>query len=225
MEDLAVEEIGRVNDAAGRAQPIGERVHGGTKTERGVEQDDAGRGTVLSPFLSARGSAGRTALAKVLGAMTPAARRAAMARTEGRWYALAWCRRVKGRRWFRMDRIRRAKLTREPVVERDLRDVFGEPPVDAQPVGSPERRGTRRRHSERRAATARRRRRRQGPQYGSKSCRTNTAPSSSRTRRAPPSSTVNVTSSFVSPPVSLRRIVTTPSCSAYSPGSRMSVTT
>jgi predicted DNA-binding transcriptional regulator YafY len=58
----------------------------------------------------------------------------AVARTGGRWYVLAWCHtRVSGR-WFRFDRIRRATLTKTPVVSRDLAEVFGPPPPDAQPV-------------------------------------------------------------------------------------------
>jgi predicted DNA-binding transcriptional regulator YafY len=58
----------------------------------------------------------------------------AVARTGGRWYVLAWCHVRLAGRWFRFDRIRRATLTRTPVVQRDLVQVFGPPPVDAQPV-------------------------------------------------------------------------------------------
>jgi predicted DNA-binding transcriptional regulator YafY len=58
----------------------------------------------------------------------------AVVRTEGRWYILAWCHvRVAGR-WLRFDRIRRATLTKTPVAQRDLVQVFGPPPTDAQPV-------------------------------------------------------------------------------------------
>jgi predicted DNA-binding transcriptional regulator YafY len=58
----------------------------------------------------------------------------AVARTGGRWYVLAWCHVRKAGRWFRFDRIKRATLTRTPVVRRELLQVFGPPPVDAQPV-------------------------------------------------------------------------------------------
>lgn len=58
----------------------------------------------------------------------------AVARTGGRWYVLAWCHTRLAGRWFRFDRIRRATLTRRPVVRRELLQVFGPPPADAQPV-------------------------------------------------------------------------------------------
>ena len=57
-----------------------------------------------------------------------------LARTHGHWHLLAWCRLRKGGRWFRLDRIRSARLTRESVSERDLTEVFGSPPDDAHPV-------------------------------------------------------------------------------------------
>lgn len=56
------------------------------------------------------------------------------ARTGGRWFTLAWCRTRRAGRWFRLDRIRRVHLTREPVVERKMADVFGPPPPDAHPI-------------------------------------------------------------------------------------------
>jgi predicted DNA-binding transcriptional regulator YafY len=58
----------------------------------------------------------------------------AFARTSGYWYALAWCRTRRAGRWFRMDRIRKVSLTREPITPRDLEEVFGSPPGDAHPV-------------------------------------------------------------------------------------------
>lgn len=58
----------------------------------------------------------------------------AVARTGGRWYVLAWCHVRLAGRWFRFDRISRATLTRRPVVQRELLQVFGPPPADAQPV-------------------------------------------------------------------------------------------
>lgn len=44
------------------------------------------------------------------------------------WFLLAWCRRRRAGRWFRLDRIDRAVLTTEPVVPRDLEATFGAPP-------------------------------------------------------------------------------------------------
>lgn len=58
----------------------------------------------------------------------------AFARTGGHWYLLAWCRRTEGGRWFRLDRLNRATITRESFEERDLAEVFGPAPFDAQPV-------------------------------------------------------------------------------------------
>lgn len=58
----------------------------------------------------------------------------AFARTGSRWYLLGWCRRRASGRWFRMDRIRDARATRERFEPRDLDEVFGTPPDDAQPV-------------------------------------------------------------------------------------------
>jgi predicted DNA-binding transcriptional regulator YafY len=58
----------------------------------------------------------------------------AFARDRGRWYLLAWCRRARAARWFRLDRIAAADLTTEPAPERDVRTIFGQPPDDATPV-------------------------------------------------------------------------------------------
>jgi predicted DNA-binding transcriptional regulator YafY len=71
------------------------------------------------------------------GAGTPSKRRIdplAVARTGGRWYVLAWCYTRKAGRWFPFDRLRRATLTKMPVVPRSLVDVFGPPPGDAMPI-------------------------------------------------------------------------------------------
>lgn len=58
----------------------------------------------------------------------------AFARAAGHWHLLAWCRFRHAGRWFRLDRVRGARLTRERAPERDLGEVFGEPPREAQPV-------------------------------------------------------------------------------------------
>jgi predicted DNA-binding transcriptional regulator YafY len=58
----------------------------------------------------------------------------AYARTEGHWYLLAWCRRRRDGRWFRLDRIQGAWPTHEPFRPRDIVATFGEPPDDSGPV-------------------------------------------------------------------------------------------
>ncbi|WP_432489156.1 helix-turn-helix transcriptional regulator [Kineococcus sp. SYSU DK018] len=56
-----------------------------------------------------------------------------LVRTDDHWYLLGWCRQRQAPRWFRLDRIRAAHLTEEPVPNRDAA-VFGIPPPDAHPV-------------------------------------------------------------------------------------------
>lgn len=56
------------------------------------------------------------------------------AKTRGHWYLLAWCRRRRAGRWFRLDRIAAAHLTTEIVKPRDMHEVFGPPPADAGPI-------------------------------------------------------------------------------------------
>jgi predicted DNA-binding transcriptional regulator YafY len=56
-----------------------------------------------------------------------------IAHTGHHWYLVGWCIERQGPRWFRWDRIERADLTTEPVVDRDPA-VFGTPPPDAYPV-------------------------------------------------------------------------------------------
>lgn len=58
----------------------------------------------------------------------------ALAATGGAWFLLAWCRRRRAGRWFRLDRIESAYLTTELAPQRDLLDTFGEPPIDAGPI-------------------------------------------------------------------------------------------
>jgi len=58
----------------------------------------------------------------------------ALAATGGHWYLLAWCRRRRAGRWFRLDRIESAHVTTELAPARDLLVTFGQPPVDAVPI-------------------------------------------------------------------------------------------
>lgn len=56
------------------------------------------------------------------------------AHTGGRWYLLAFCRERQGGRWFRLDRISHAHITRQPADEYDVESVIGTPPSEARPV-------------------------------------------------------------------------------------------
>jgi len=56
------------------------------------------------------------------------------AHNRGHWYLLAWCRRRRAGRWFRLDRVAAAHLTTEVVQQRDIAEVFGAPPADAAPI-------------------------------------------------------------------------------------------
>ncbi len=58
----------------------------------------------------------------------------AFVRTKRHWHLLAWCQTRKAGRWFRLDRVLRARLTRQPCEPRELAATFGDPPDDAYPV-------------------------------------------------------------------------------------------
>lgn len=57
-----------------------------------------------------------------------------LARTDGAWWLLGWCRRRDAPRWFRLDRIEAAHVTGERFEPRALESAFGAPPPDAHPV-------------------------------------------------------------------------------------------
>jgi predicted DNA-binding transcriptional regulator YafY len=54
-----------------------------------------------------------------------------------RWYLLGWCRWRRAGRWFRLDRVQAAWPTAEPVVQRDLEQVFGRLPDDVVSAAAP----------------------------------------------------------------------------------------
>jgi predicted DNA-binding transcriptional regulator YafY len=56
-----------------------------------------------------------------------------LALTYGHWYLIGWCRTQDAVRWFRWDRVRDARLTKEVAPERDL-SVIGEFPSTAHSV-------------------------------------------------------------------------------------------
>jgi predicted DNA-binding transcriptional regulator YafY len=58
----------------------------------------------------------------------------AIALERDRSYLLAWCRRRRAGRWFRLDRISAAHLTTEPAPARDVAEVFGPIPAGVGPV-------------------------------------------------------------------------------------------
>jgi predicted DNA-binding transcriptional regulator YafY len=55
----------------------------------------------------------------------------AYANTGRHWQLMAWCRRRRAGRWFRLDRVQAAHLTTERFAQRDLTETFGDPPDDA----------------------------------------------------------------------------------------------
>lgn len=56
-----------------------------------------------------------------------------LAHTLGRWYVVAWCRRRGAVRWFRLDRVERADVTRKTYEPRPVEEI-GTPPETAAPV-------------------------------------------------------------------------------------------
>ena len=54
--------------------------------------------------------------------------------TGGHWYLMAFCRTREGGRWFRLDRIERAWITRTTSRDHDLQELFGTPPLTAHPL-------------------------------------------------------------------------------------------
>lgn len=58
------------------------------------------------------------------------------AHVAGRWYLHAYCHLRKGGRWFRLDRIRSARLTRSKAPQHDHREVIGTPPPEAASLAS-----------------------------------------------------------------------------------------
>ena len=58
------------------------------------------------------------------------------ANTGGHWYLLAYCRLRQGGRWFRLDRITDARLTKERSQPYDVATVIGTPPPEARPVSA-----------------------------------------------------------------------------------------
>lgn len=91
----------------------------------GVLDEAVRRGVVtVLDYVDKKGSATRRRVVEPL----------ALAATGGQWYLLAWCRRRRAGRWFRLDRIESAHVTTELAAPRDLLETFGQPPIDAGPL-------------------------------------------------------------------------------------------
>ena len=58
----------------------------------------------------------------------------ALGHTRGHWFLMAWCRRRRDGRWFRLDRIHGATNTSQRFEPRDPLQVFGEPPAGVRPL-------------------------------------------------------------------------------------------
>jgi predicted DNA-binding transcriptional regulator YafY len=56
------------------------------------------------------------------------------AHTGGHWYLLGYCHLRNAGRWFRLDRIKAARLTSEPARAHDVSTVIGRPPPEARPL-------------------------------------------------------------------------------------------
>jgi len=57
-----------------------------------------------------------------------------LAHTHDHWYFVAFCRASEGIRWFRLDRVRGARLMTEPAADIPV-DAVGTPPPTAEAVG------------------------------------------------------------------------------------------
>ena len=107
---------GGANDVVGRA-----RSH--LRVLRAVEQSLASSRVLAIRYRDRRGAETARRVEPVI-----------LAHTQGQWYLVAWCRLREGVRWFRLARVVRADVTREPYVPRPVEDV-GEPPAGAAAVG------------------------------------------------------------------------------------------
>lgn len=128
--------------ATGRAAPDGPAGTDGEGGQEGTAAPDGVVGRARSHLRVLRAVEQSLASSRVLairyqdrhGAAT--ARRVEpviLAHTAGQWYLVAWCRLREGVRWFRLARVVRADVTREPYVPRPVADV-GEPPAGAAAV-------------------------------------------------------------------------------------------
>ena len=123
LAGMPAEERGRVDDLAGRLWLRRDEYTGRTKVAAVL--DEAVRRCVVTriDYVDGSGAATRRQVEP-----------AALARTRGQWFLLAYCRLRQAPRWFRVDRIRAARLSNEPAPRHDPAKDFGTPPEDAHPV-------------------------------------------------------------------------------------------
>lgn len=102
--------------------------------------EDAGRDAAVTRAVEQAMTAGTVVVLSYRDATGTTTRRPVeplgWARTRGRWYLLAWCRRRRAGRWFRLDRITASHPTREACPPRDLAAVFGPLPPDVVSAGA-----------------------------------------------------------------------------------------
>ncbi len=121
MDSLGPEQRDAVHALAGRIW-IRESHAEPNKTVKQIEQGVTDSLVVTIDYLDAQGAISRRQIEPHL-----------LARTRGTWYAVAWCRLRNAPRWFRLDRIMSARLTRQTFVAHPA-EVFGQPPQDATPT-------------------------------------------------------------------------------------------
>lgn len=86
-------------------------------TTRTIEEALRCRAVVALDYVDAAGTRTRRAVEPMI-----------LARTGDRWYLVGWCRHRDAPRWFRLDRVAEAHLTREVAPERDLAAIGAAPP-------------------------------------------------------------------------------------------------
>jgi predicted DNA-binding transcriptional regulator YafY len=91
---------------------------------RGVEESIGRRRVLAIEYRRSDGTVSRRRIEPVV-----------LARTEGTWYVVAWCRLREDLRWFRLGRILRADLTPQVYDPRPVAAIGAAPP-DARPVSS-----------------------------------------------------------------------------------------
>ncbi|MCA9619858.1 MAG: WYL domain-containing protein [Myxococcales bacterium] len=124
---MSVEQRGRAAEVAGRVWMRRDPEERRSKSARVL---DEGLRTQVVVHIDYTDGEGKTTSRRPIEPM-------AFARTRHHWHVLAYCHQRKAGRWFRLDRVRSARLTRTPVAPRELAATLGPAPPDAQPVRLP----------------------------------------------------------------------------------------
>lgn len=96
--------------------------HRGAQNLRAVEQGLAERRVLALRYRDRHGEESQRRVDPVL-----------LARTGGHWYLIAHCRNAAAIRWFRLDRVEAANLTKEKAADVPV-DSVGQPPSSARPL-------------------------------------------------------------------------------------------